>query len=121
MDAENRKRIQRQNEVQKGAQRLRCMEHLARTYWRSYDDIPETRTRRTLQLEPATEDILWLRVTVDQNSTPGERLSILHEPGSYLLPSNLVSHSTRAPIAPVRGMSATAELLEEILIPTAGS
>ena len=113
MDAENRKQIQRLKEVQKGAQRLRCMEHLGRTHWRSYGHIPETRTRKPLQMDPATEDVLWLRAKVDQSSTPGEMLPTLHEPGSRLLGRNLVSLSTRAPIGPARGMSATAELLKK--------
>ena len=109
MDVDSRRQIKRRNEVQKGAQRLRCLEHFARTQWKSYGKISDTRDKcKPFQPEPLTEDVT--RLKLKQTSTTGhDNLPPINEPGSYFLERDVnVPLSARAPIVPVRGMSATA-------------
>ena len=113
MDVDSRRQIKRQSEVQKGARRLRCLEHLARTQWKSYGKISDTRNKhKPFQAEPLTEDVT--RLMLKQTSTTGFDLPPINKPGSNFLGRDAdVSLSARVPIAPVRGMLATAHLLKK--------
>ena len=115
MDLGNKRQIKRRNEVQKGAQRLRCVEHLARTQWKSYGTIPDTRyKRKPFQPDPLAEDVLRFKSKMNQSWTAVFDLPPVNEPGSYFLGRDAdASLSARIPLAPVRGMSATAQLLKK--------
>ena len=113
VNVDSRRQIKRQSEVQKGARRLRCLEHLARTQWKSYGKISDTRNKhKPFQSEPLTEDVT--RLKLKQTSTTGFNLPAINEPGSYFLGRDVnVPIRSRAPIAPVRGMSTTAHILKK--------
>ena len=114
MDLGNKRQITRRNEVQKRAQRLRCVEHLARTQWKSYGKLPDTRKKRkSFQPDPLAEDITRFKSKMNQSSTSGYDLPPVNEPGSYFMGGDDLSLSARAPLAPVRGMTATAQLLKK--------
>ena len=115
MDLGNKRQIKRRNEVQKGVQRLRCVEHLARTQWKSYGKIPDTRyKRKSFKPDPLTEDVTRFKSKMNQSSRSGYDLPPVNEPGSYFLGRDAdASLSARIPLVPVRGMSATAQLLKK--------
>ena len=118
MDVESRRQIKRQSELQKGARRLRCLEHLARTEWKGYGRISGTRNKhKPFQSEPVTEDVT--RLKLKQTSTTGhDNLPPINEPGCYFLERDVnVPLSARAPIVPVRGMLPTAHLLKKFRHP----
>ena len=121
MDLDSRRQIKRQCEAQKGARRLRCLEYLGRTQWKSYGKISGRRNKRKpLQTEPLAEDLT--RLKLKQTLTTENELPPIHESGSYFLGGDAnVSLSTRGPVAPVRAKSATVEPFEEIWRPAAGT
>ena len=121
MDLESRKQIKRQAEVLRGAQRLRCMEYLARTQWNSYGEKPELRHKnQPRHLKPLDKDSTFSRWNENGHSSdpehfqPAPNATMVSLDGeSHFLDRDVKLLNTRAPIVPTRGMSATAQLLRK--------